>query len=364
MLRFRGPRRRSVAGRGIRPGGSVERTLEIGRRRRTARTEDLHPMSTILLTGATGFVGSHVLPALLADGHDVRALVRTDGARARVLGRLEPELQGRLTFATGDVTHAGGLDAAVAGVDAVVHLVALPRDWDGGASLRLVNTEGTRNVVVAAKAAGVRRFVHLGALGVEDDPRLHYASSKARAEALVRESGLDWTILKPSLLFGERDGFFNILAGLVRMSPLVVPVPGDGRSRFQPLAIEDLARAVVLSLKDPATVGRNLELGGPRIWTYREILAEVLGALDTHRMIVPMPVPLISLVAGAAELVRLPFPVATDQLRQLRLDNVGPLTGFRDAFGFEPLDMAGRLGYLRRRLRDQEPHPSARAGAA
>ncbi len=312
-------------------------------------------MSTILVTGASGFVGSHVVPALVDAGHRVVALAHTEASGETVLRRLGPIRGDAVEIRHGDITRRETLPDALRGVDAVVHLVALPRDLDGGASLRLVNTEATRNVVVAARDAGVRRFIHLGALGVEDDPALHYASSKAKAEALVRESGLDWTILRPSLLFGERDGFFNILAGLVRMSPLVVPVPGSGTSRFQPLWIGDLARIVVLSLGDPATIGRSYDLGGPRIWTYREILAEVLAALETRRVIVPMPVPLISVVARAAELLRIPFPVASDQLRQLRLDNVGPIDGVRAAFAFEPADMVGHLGYLRRRPRDQEP---------
>lgn len=316
-------------------------------------------MSTILVTGASGFVGSHVVPALLDSGHRVAALVRSPAAGERVLARLPAGQRQDVELRAGDVTELATLVPALARVDAVVHLVALPRDWDNGASLRLVNTEGTRNLVAAMATAGIRRLVHLGALGVADESSLHYAASKARAEAIVAASGLDWTILKPSLLYGPRDGFFNILASLVRISPLVVPMPGSGAARFQPLAIEDLARAVVASIADAAlTTGRSIELGGPRYWTYREILEEVLRGMGSRRAIVPMPVPLIRLVAGAAERVRLPFPVATDQLRQLKLDNVGPLTSVRDAFGFEPRDMAGGLGHLRRKPRDQEPDPA------
>ena len=114
-----------------------------------------------------------------------------------------------------------------------------------------------------------------------------------------------------------------------------------------------MATVVVRSLADPATIGETFELGGPRYWTYREITDEVLRALGKRRAIVPMPIPLIRLVAGAAELVHLPFPVATDQLRQLRLDNVGPLDLIPSRFGFEPRPMEGALGYLRRRPRDQ-----------
>jgi NADH dehydrogenase len=311
-------------------------------------------MPTILVTGGSGFVGSHVVPVLVDAGHAIVALSRSDASDRRILGRLDPARRRAVTIRRGDVLERETLAAALDGVDAVVHLVALPRDRDGGASLRLVNTEGTREMVAAARAAGIRRFIHLGALGVEDDPALHYASSKAKGEAIVRDSGLDWTILRPSLLFGERDGFFNILAGLVRMSPLVVPVPGSGEARFQPIDVDDFARIVALTVGDPDTIGRAFDLGGPRILTYRQILDEVLAALGTRRLVIPMPVPLISLVAGAAELVGVPFPVATDQLRQLRLDNVATVDSVKTAFGFEPADMAGRLGYLRRRVRDQE----------
>jgi NADH dehydrogenase len=238
-------------------------------------------------------------------------------------------------------------------VDAVLHLVAIPRDHRGGADLRLVNTEGTRVVVEAMRAAGVRRLVHMGAMGVEDDPALHYASSKAKAEALVAASDLDWTILKPSLQFGPGDGFFNIIADLVRLSPGIVPVPGRGTARFQPIHSGDVARVVVAALDDPTTIGSTFELGGPRYWTYREITDEVLHALGKRRLIAPMPVPLIRIVAGAAEAVRFPFPVATDQLRQLRLDNIGPLDLIERRFGFAPRPMEGALGYLRQRRRDQ-----------
>ncbi len=315
-------------------------------------------MSTILVTGASGFVGSHTVPTLLAAGHRVVALCRTEISGETVVGRLPVAQRASVEVRIGDLTRPATLGPALAGVDAVVHLVALPRDFNGGADLRLVNTEGTRAVVVAMGSAGVRRLVHMGAMGVTDDPSLHYASSKAKAESLVRASGLDWTILKPSLQFGEGDGFFNIVAGLVRISPGIVPVPGDGSARFQPIHVDDVATVVVRALADPSTVGGEFELGGPRYWTYREITREVIGALGKRRAIVPMPLPLIRLVAGTAERLRIPFPVATDQLRQLRLDNIGPLDLIPTRFGFEPRAMEGRLGYLRARPRDQVVQPA------
>ena len=311
-------------------------------------------MSTILVTGASGFVGSHMVPALADAGHHVLALVRGEDGAAQVMRRLAPSQRDVVDTRIGDVTRSDTLPGALAGVDAVLHLAAVPRDWDGGATLRLVNTEGTRNLLRAASDARVRRFVHLGALGVVDDPDLHYGSSKVKGMALVRESGLDWTILSPSLLFGPRDGFFNILADLVRMSPGIVPITGRGDARFQPLAISDLARAVVQAFADPATVGREYPMGGPRYWTYREIVEEVLRGMDRRRVLVPVPVALIRLVASASEKVRLPFPVATDQLRQLKHDNIGPLVSVVDGFGFEPRPMEGGLTHLRQKLKEQE----------
>jgi NADH dehydrogenase len=317
-------------------------------------------MSTVLVTGASGFVGSYVVPELAATGHRVIALVRSPAAGEAVRRRLPPALAERVDLRTGDVGDPGTLGAALVGVDAVVHLVAIPRDWNGGKDLLRVNLGGTTNLVAAMRQAGVRRLVHLGALGVEDREELHYAKSKARAEAAVRESGLDWTILRPSLLFGPRDGFFNIVADLVRVPAPIVPVPGNGKSRFQPIHAGDVALCVRLALERPETVGRSYDLGGPRHWTYREITEEVARALGKRRVIVPMPIPFIRLAAGAAEALRLRFfPVATDQLRQLALDNIGALDAVHGAFGFVPRRMEGELLYLRLPKKRQEPAPAA-----
>ena len=139
-------------------------------------------MSTILVTGASGFVGSHTVPALIAAGHRVVALARTPTAGETVIGRLPVAQRGSVEIRIGDVTRPETLGPALAGVDAVVHLVAIPRDYNGGADLRLVNTEGTRALVVAMRTAGVRRLVHMGALGVDrrSDPPLRELEGEGR----------------------------------------------------------------------------------------------------------------------------------------------------------------------------------------
>lgn len=310
-------------------------------------------MARVFLTGATGFVGSHVLPALLNAGHSVTALVRSDARATALLARVAAS-PGKLETRIGTVNDRASLDAAMVGCDAVVHLVALPRDWNDGADLERVNAVGTATIVAAAEAAGIKRFIHLGALGVQERPELHYASSKARGEGFVRASSLDWTILKPSLIWGERDGFFNIVAALVKIPAPAVPVPGNGKSRFQPVWVGDVARAIVQVLDTPkGSIKASFELGGPRYWTYTEITREVALALGKRRIIIPMPVPLITLVARISEAIRLPFPVATDQLRQLALDNIGATDAVERELGFAPVDMGGRLGYLKRKISKQ-----------
>ena len=305
-------------------------------------------MSTVLVTGASGFVGSHTIPALLRAGHGVVAFVRTPAAGETVLSGLPPADRDRIAIRVGDVVAPASLREAMAGVDAVVHLVALPRDRHQGADLRLVNTEGTRAVVVAMQASGIRRLLHMSALlNVSLPSPSAYATSKLLAEAIVRSSGLDWTILQPSTQFGESDGFFNLIASTVRLSPFVTPMPGDGRTRFQPIHADDVARVALLCLEDPTTVGSTFALGGPRAWTYRELVGEVVSALGARRAIVPVPVPLIRVVAGTAERLGLPFPASTDQLRLLGIDNTCPPELVPERFGFTPRPLEGALGYLR-----------------
>ena len=282
----------------------------------------------IAVIGATGFVGRHVVPYLARAGHQVRAVARH---ATREIGWPETVE----TFA-GDVETGAGLDTAMAGVEGVVHLVAIPRE-QGGRTFDEVNVEGARRVVRAAERSGVRRIVHLSALGVVDDPGLGYLRSKWRGEEIVRGSALEWVILRPSLLFGEGDGFFTLIrTTLTWWSPGVVAIPGDGSARFQPLSVDDLAIGVERSLVDADRAGKVYELGGPGYLTYRQIVDAVMETTGKRRLKLNLPVPIISSLTVVTDRILPIFPVSHDQIASLRTNNFTELDAFERAFGVEP----------------------------
>lgn len=282
----------------------------------------------VAVVGATGFVGRHVVPHLVTQGHRVRALSR-DGER-------RPDWGSEVEALDADVTTGAGLDDGLRGAEAVVHLVAIPRE-QGGRTFEEVNVRGVERVLAAARAAGVRRIVHLSVLGVSDDPRLAYLHSKWRGEQLVRESELEWVVLRPSLLFGEGDGFFNLVkVTLTWWSPGIVAIPGDGSTRFQPLSVDDLAIAVERSLVEPARAGSVYEIGGPAYVTYREIVDRVMAVTGKRRLKLGMPVPLLSAITAVTDRILPIFPVSHDQIASLSRPNSTDLDAFERAFGVTP----------------------------
>ena len=292
---------------------------------------------TIAVVGATGFVGDAVVRQLSGSGHHVVAVSRQGRRRTGWDRSVEPR--------GADVSSGRGLDAALHGANAVVHLVAIPRETKGH-RFDDVNVRGTRQVVAAAESAGIRRFVHLSVLGVVDDPKLAYLHSKWLGEQAVRASDMDWVVLRPSLLFGPGDGFFRLVRTTLKWwSPGVVAIPGRGDARFQPLAVDDLARAVELALVDPAHVRQTHEIGGPEWVTYREIVDRVMAASGMRRLALPMPIPLISALTVVTDRILPIFPVSHDQIASLQRPNSTDLDAFQKAFGFSPRPMD--LSYLR-----------------
>jgi uncharacterized protein YbjT (DUF2867 family) len=298
--------------------------------------QDQTPMR-IAVIGATGFVGRHVVARLSESGHRVIAVSRE--------GRRRSEWREAVEARAADVTTGAGLAEALEGADAAVHLVAIPRE-SKGRTFEEVNVGGTGRAVEAAMAAGVKRFVHLSALGVIDDAKLDYLYSKWRGEQIVRDSKLDWVVLRPSLLFGPGDGFFSLVRTTLKWwSPGVVAVPGSGDARFQPLAVDDLAVAVERSLADAGHVRQVHEIGGPAWITYEEIVDEVMRVTRMRRLKLKMPIPLLSALTTVTDRVLPIFPVSHDQISSLQRPNYTEPDAFERAFGVAPRPMD--LEYLR-----------------
>ena len=306
----------------------------------------------ILLTGGTGYVGSHLLARLRGRGEPVRVLVR-DPARHQHLAT------GNVGLASGDVTDPPSLAEAMQGVDTVIHLVAIIRERGAGVTFERLNYGGAVNVVNAAKTAGVKRILHQSALGARSDPRLPYFDTKHRAEEYVKGSGLSYAILRPSVIFGEGDEFVNKLAGLVRRPLFILPAPvvpvlGDGSTPFSPIWMGDYVDAAVAVLDDPARDGQVYELGGPRVITYERMLDEIMQVVGIRRRKVHVPIGLMRLPVFAMDKVLPDPPVTIEQLKMLRLDNSTPGTTTAELTGRELKDFRDGIDFVKTPLKEQQ----------
>lgn len=294
---------------------------------------------TVMVTGATGFLGRRVVQALLDRGKDVRVLVRTPGSETMFD-------EDKVDVHYGAVTDPASLRTSFYDLEQVVHLVAVIQE-KGRATFFRINVEGTQNVLKAAKDAGVRRFVHLSAIGAQENPRMRYLYSKWMAEQLVFGSGIPYTILRPSLLFGEGDEFMNALAGLVRTMPLV-PVIGNGKNEFQPVSADDVARCVANAVDNPRLRNRRVEIGGPQRLTYDQIVDDVAFTMSTRRWKLHIPVALMRFPVWLGEKLISKPPVTADQLAMLQVPNYPDKDTVRGVFGFRPKRVRGNITYVRR----------------
>ncbi len=296
-------------------------------------------MHRVFVTGATGFVGRVVIQALRAEGHVVRCLVRRGSERDlhgfEAIERVEGDVLGP----------PDALEADIAGCDTVVHLVGIIREHRArGITFERVHHEGTQNVLAAAGRAGVRRYLHMSALGTRPGARARYHQTKWSAEEAVRASGLAWTIFRPSVIYGPGDGFVSMLAGMVRRLP-VVPVIGDGRQRLQPVPVEHVAAGFARAVTVEGSIKQTYAATGPDAVSMVEML-ELIGAA-LHRRVRTVRVPLGLMRPIARLLHRMPsFPVTPDQLLMLEEDNTGDPGPFYATFGLTPIPLAQGLRQL------------------
>lgn len=286
----------------------------------------------ILITGSTGFVGRHLVKRLVALGEKPRCLVRSQQKATHILPLDQIEV------AVGDTTRLGMLEPAMQGIDTLVHSAFITADIKEGhgVSYQGVNVEGTRNVVEAAQRAGVKKIVLVSGLGTRPDKPGSYMQGRYLAEQYVKESGLAWSILQPSIQFGEHAAFFKGLADLIRSAP-VVPVIGTSQRKFQPIWAEDVAQCLIQQVRDASRSGKTYIVGGPEQFTYAQILDMLANAVSKKRLKAPMPMPMAYLGAAMMQAVLPKPPITTAALTLFTFEQTTDLNAVERDFGFMPL---------------------------
>lgn len=292
-------------------------------------------MMKLFIAGGTGFVGSHLLKALSEKGFTGRCLVRN------------PE---KHPPCPGFEIIEGSLEkippGALSGMDMAVHLVGIIAERSG-ATFRSIHIKGTENLVNESLRAGVRNFFYQSALGASINSKSAYMKTKALAEEIVRDSGMTFTIFRPSLILGAGDGFSRQMVELIEMAP-VVPVPGDGKTLYQPVSIRDWVKCFLLSMNNPRMRDRTLELGGPEHISFNALIELYMEMMGIKKKLMHVPVSLVKTgvhclrVLKKAGIKNLP-PLTRDQLELLGQNNIADADVIRKEFGFEPLGVRDAL---------------------
>jgi len=294
----------------------------------------------VFLTGASGFVGSHMLRRLLGDGHQVRVLVH----RCRALTS-DSSFTPRVEEVEGDITSPTVRNQA-AGCDAVINLVGIIQER-GRSTFEAVHHLGTMNLVEAARAGGVKRFVQMSALGARPKDASLYHTTKFAGEEEVRNSGIPAVILRPSLIFGPGSAFVNQMVSVMRAAPLLRPIPGTGKYRFRPVHVDDVVECFIQSLTNEAASGQTVNLVGGEELTLDEIGDEIASCLGVRKSVLHVPLPLMKAAATFFSFLPMKAPVTQVQLRMLVEGSTADPEPMKKIFGIDPIGFrAGLRKYL------------------
>ncbi len=309
----------------------------------------------VVVFGGSGFIGRYVVMRLAAAGGSVRVACR-DVESAKFLKPMGAV--GQISLVQANVRFPETVARACQGVDAVVNLVGILSEF-GAQKFHAVQAEGAEAIAQAAAAAGVQTMVHVSAIGADANSESLYAQSKAAGEAAVRAAMPSATILRPSVLFGPEDEFFNRFADLARFTP-VLPLIDGGHTKLQPVYVGDVADAICKALSDPACAGETYELGGPKVMTMKEIMQYTLAQTGQKRVLATLPSSIAAIQARFFELLPSP-PLTRDQLKQLKRDNLVSegAKGLED-LGIEPTPVGAVVPRYLARFRGAQPRKSGR----
>ena len=283
----------------------------------------------VLITGGSGYVGAEVVASLVSAGHDVRALVHD----------ARPQMPDGVEQVKGDVADVASYGAAAEGCDAIVHLVAILDGTDE--QFEAINAGGARNAVASARQNGIGRIVHMSALGVTEQhaPLTRYWRTKYAGKTAVTESGLDWTVIEPSFVFGRNGGALKAFESLIKLP--VAPVIGDGRYRHQPVWVGDVATAFVRALERPDTAGQVIPLGGPQVFTFDELLDELARVTGrAPRRKIHAPAGLVKVQTPVLSHLPPPLKVTKEQIIMLLEGTECDIGPMRTLLGIEPASIA------------------------
>ncbi len=275
-------------------------------------------MRNRLLTifGGTGFIGRHVVRRLAEQGARLRVVSRNPPCA----GHLQPMGRvGQIVVEAADLRDERTLTTLLTGTSAVINLIGILYETRRQRFTE-IHGELPGRIARAAAAAGVERLVHLSAIGADPEATSAYARSKAAGEAAVRHAFADATILRPSVVVGPEDGFFNRFAAMARFLP-VLPLIGGGHTKFQPVYVGDVAAAIVAALTHADAPKQTYQLGGPRVYSFAQLMRYMLTVIERRRLLVPLPFEVAALQARVLELFPVP-PLTRDQVELLKVDNI------------------------------------------